>query len=74
MAMQELSLNVLDVAQNSVSAGASLIELEVRRDPLADRMTIVIRDNGCGMPPETVARVIDPFYTPSPTLRVVRVV
>ena len=59
--MQELSLNVLDVAQNSVSAGASLIEIGVAEDTVADRLTIVIKDNGCGMTEEQVQRVIDPF-------------
>ena len=61
--MQELSLNVLDVAQNSVSAGASLIEIGVAEDTAADRLTIVIKDNGCGMTAEQVKQVIDPFYT-----------
>ena len=68
--MQELSLNVLDVAQNSVSAGASLIEIGVAEDTAADRLTIVIKDNGCGMTQEQVQRVIDPFYTTRTTRKV----
>ena len=68
--MQELSLNVLDVAQNSVSAGASLIEIGVAEDTAADRLTIVIKDNGCGMTEEQVKRVIDPFYTTRTTRKV----
>ena len=68
--MQELSLNVLDVAQNSVSAGASLIEIGVAEDTVADRLTIVIKDNGCGMTEEQVQRVIDPFYTTRTTRKV----
>ena len=68
--MQELSLNVLDVAQNSVSAGASLIEIGVAEDTAADRLTIVIKDNGCGMTEEQVQRVIDPFYTTRTTRKV----
>ena len=47
--MQELSLNILDVAENSVSAGASLIEITVELDRRGDRLTIAIGDNGCGM-------------------------
>lgn len=70
MAMQELSLNVLDVAQNSVSAGAKLTEITLTEDTTADRMTIVIADNGCGMDSETVNRVIDPFYTTRTTRKV----
>ncbi|MBQ8732015.1 MAG: sensor histidine kinase [Oscillospiraceae bacterium] len=68
--MQELSLNVLDVAENSVSAGASLIEVEVWEDPKADLLTILIRDNGCGMTEEQVRQVTDPFYTTRKTRKV----
>ncbi len=68
--MRELSLNVLDIAQNSISAGASLIELEVAADTAADRLTIRIIDNGCGMTAEQAARVRDPFYTTRTTRKV----
>ncbi|MEG1942613.1 MAG: ATP-binding protein, partial [Angelakisella sp.] len=68
--MQELSLNVLDVAQNSVKAGAPLITITVEEDTAADRMTITIGDNGCGMTEEQVQRVIDPFYTTRTTRKV----
>ena len=61
--MQELSLNVLDVAQNSVSAGASLIEITQEHDLEANKLTITIADDGCGMTAQQVERVIDPFYT-----------
>ncbi|MEG0853848.1 MAG: ATP-binding protein [Angelakisella sp.] len=68
--MQELSLNVLDVAQNSVKAGATLIAITIAEDTAADRMTITITDNGCGMTAEQVARVVDPFYTTRTTRKV----
>lgn len=68
--MQELSLNVLDIAQNSVRAKASLIELSVEEQPGEDRLTIVIADNGCGMTPEQVAHVTDPFFTTRTTRKV----
>ena len=67
--MKELSLNILDVAKNSVVAGASLIEISLVTD---DRgwMTIKIGDNGCGMNEETLKRVTDPFYTTRTTRKV----
>lgn len=68
--MPELSLNVLDIAQNSVKAGAALVTVTVGEDTTADRLTITIGDNGCGMTPEQVQRVIDPFYTTRTTRRV----
>ena len=68
--MQELSLNVLDVAENSVRADASLVEITVEEDTAAGWLTIVIRDNGRGMTPEQVQTVIDPFYTTRTTRKV----
>lgn len=68
--MRELSLNVLDIAQNSISAGASLIEIEATVDHAADLMRIVIRDNGRGMTPEQVQSVRDPFFTTRTTRKV----
>ncbi len=68
--MRELSLNILDIAQNSVSAGASRIEIEVQEDTAAKTLRIRIADNGCGMSEETVRRVQDPFYTTRTTRKV----
>ena len=66
--MKELSLNILDIAKNSVTAGATLVEIAVTEAP--DRLTISISDNGCGMTPEFVARVTDPFTTTRTTRKV----
>lgn len=68
--MTELSLHVLDIAQNSIKAGASLIEIAVARTASPPRLTITIRDNGCGMTREQLARVADPFYTTRTTRKV----
>lgn len=68
--MQELSLNILDIAQNSVKAGATEIKITVAENTADDRMTIAITDNGCGMTEETVRRVSDPFYTTRTTRKV----
>lgn len=59
--MKELSLNILDIAKNSVKAKASLITIIL--DERDGRRTLTIRDDGCGMPPEMVATVTDPFTT-----------
>ncbi len=68
--MTELSLNVLDVAENSVKAEATLIEISVCSDTVKDLMTIVIKDNGKGMDEEQLARVCDPFFTTRTTRKV----
>ena len=61
--MRELSLNVMDIAQNSISAGASLITITVVEDQPGDTLSISVEDNGKWMSEETVKKVIDPFYT-----------
>ena len=59
--MKELSLNILDIAENSVKARATLTEISVIE--VDNRLIITIKDDGCGMDEETVRMVIDPFYT-----------
>ena len=66
--MKELSLNILDVAKNSVTAGATKIDILVEETP--SRLTITITDNGCGMTPEFVSQVTDPFTTTRTTRKV----
>lgn len=68
--MPEISLNILDVAENSTRAGASLVEITVEADTASDRLTVIIADNGCGMTEEQVARVTDPFFTSRTTRKV----
>ena len=46
--MKELSLNVLDIAQNSIDAGADLIYIELTEDE-SGLLTLSIRDNGHGI-------------------------
>ena len=68
--MRELSLNVMDVAQNSVRAQASLVKITVTESDREDDLTISISDNGCGMTDEQVRQVIDPFFTTRTTRKV----
>lgn len=68
--MPEISLNILDVAENSTRAGAKLVTVTVDADVLNDRLTVLIGDDGCGMTPEQVSRVTDPFFTSRTTRKV----
>ena len=68
--MRELSLNVLDIAQNSIAAGASLTEILVKEDTEEKTLLIGIYDNGKGMTPEQVENVKDPFFTTRTTRKV----
>lgn len=66
--MKELSLNILDIAENSVKAGASLTEIKIDEDE--ERLTLTITDDGCGMTAEVLKSVTDPFYTTRTTRKV----
>lgn len=68
--MTEISLNILDVAENSTRAGATLVAIKVLADTAFDKLTVVIADDGCGMTPEQVSHVTDPFYTTRKTRKV----
>ena len=60
--MKELSLNILDIAENSVKAKADRIEISLLEKEDATLLLSII-DNGCGMDAETLAKVTDPFFT-----------
>lgn len=68
--MEDLSLHILDVVENSTAAGATLIEIRILEDLEKDQLMIAIKDNGRGMDPEMAQRVRDPFVTTRTTRRV----
>ncbi len=68
--MRELSLNVLDIAQNSVRAEASLIKIGLVEDTKTNTLEISISDDGKGMTPEQLESVRDPFFTTRTTRKV----
>jgi hypothetical protein len=68
--LREIALHLLDIAENGVTAGASLIEITVEEDLLNDRLKIVVEDNGKGMDEQLLARIIDPFVTSRTTRKV----
>ena len=66
--MKEISLNILDISENSVKAGSTLTEILIIEK--GDKLTLAIKDDGCGMDELTVKSVIDPFYTTRKTRKV----
>lgn len=68
--MKELSLNILDVVENSISAGASLIKIGIFADSAKDRLTISIEDDGSGISKDKLQQIEDPFYTTRTTREV----
>lgn len=69
-ALEDLSLHILDIAENGTAAGASLIEIRIEEDEAADRLVLRVKDNGRGMDPELAGAVTDPFVTTRTTRRV----
>ncbi len=61
--MDELSLHILDIVHNSVSAGAKNIEIKIVDDDKEDIISFEIIDDGRGMDEETLKKVVDPFFT-----------
>lgn len=68
--MEDLSLHILDVAENGITAGADLVRITVREDLGSDRLEITVEDNGRGMDAEFLRRVLDPFVTTRTTRKV----
>lgn len=66
--MKELSLNILDIVQNSIKAKATLVGITVIEDD--ETLKIVVSDNGCGMKADFLATVTDPFSTTRTTRKV----
>ena len=68
--MEDLSLHILDVAENSIHAGATHIVILIRESSVDDTLTVEIEDNGEGMTSEEMAKASDPFYTTRTTRKV----
>ena len=68
--MEDLSLHILDIAENSISASAKRIEIRIDEDPVKDLLTIEIKDDGKGMDEQTLQKVLDPFFTTRKTRKV----
>ena len=66
--MKELSLNILDIAQNSIRAQATEVKIALCEDE--QTLTITVSDNGCGMKADFLKRVTDPFSTTRTTRNV----
>lgn len=68
--MQEIAMNILDIAYNSIKAKANLIKILIYDSSKSNIIKIQIIDNGIGMSQETINKVVDPFYTTRTTRKV----
>jgi hypothetical protein len=68
--MTELSLHILDIVQNSISAKADTVTISISEEIQTNKLTIEITDNGTGMTPETAQKALDPYFTSRTTRKV----
>lgn len=68
--MNELSLYILDLTENSIHADSKLVKLTIIEDNNLDLLNILIEDDGRGMSEETLNKVTDPFFTTRTTRKV----
>jgi signal transduction histidine kinase len=61
--MQDISLHVLDIVDNSIRAGATEVHIYIEEDPDRDLLRVEISDNGEGMDAEMMKNAVDPFFT-----------
>jgi signal transduction histidine kinase len=61
--MQDLSLHILDIAENATRAGGKIVIIKIIEDKIKDTLNLSIEDDGKGMDKETVDKVMDPFFT-----------
>jgi len=68
--MNTISMHILDIAQNSIRANATLIEINIQENKVKNYFKIVIKDNGEGMDTELLNHVTDPYTTTRTTRKV----
>ena len=68
--MEDISLHILDITENSLSAGADKIRIKINEDIKNDLLLVAISDNGKGMDKEMSKNVLDPFCTTRTTRRI----
>jgi len=68
--MEDLSLHILDIVENSINAGAKNVTVRMIENARTDKMIIEIKDDGKGMNPEEIKQATDPFFTSRTTRKV----
>jgi signal transduction histidine kinase len=61
--MEDLSLHILDIAENAIRAGGKKIMIRLLEDQDNDRLTLSVEDDGKGVDKDTVDKIMDPFFT-----------
>lgn len=68
--MRQISLHIMDIAENGIAAGADLVILKIVESQAKNLLEITVSDNGTGISPGLIKKVSDPFFTTRTTRRV----
>lgn len=68
--MKELSMHILDIAQNSVRAKAKNIHIIIKELIACNKFEFIIEDDGTGIPDEILKEIKKPFTTSRTTRKV----
>lgn len=68
--MKDLSMHILDIAQNSITAKATKLYIEIDENSIQNVYSMTIKDNGIGMSQDLLTSVTDPFFTTRTTRKV----
>ena len=61
--MEDISLHILDIAENSIRAKARNVDIMLAEDKNNDLLTLTIKDDGEGMDDKTKAYAVNPFFS-----------
>lgn len=61
--MKEICEHIIDIVNNSIAAGTTIVEIEIRVEKAKDKLFVMIRDNGKGIDPHLLQNISDPFFT-----------
>lgn len=68
--MKDLSMHIMDIAQNSITAKSSKLHIVISENMDDDTYTIIIKDNGIGMTRDYLSTISDPYVTSRSTRKV----
>jgi hypothetical protein len=68
--LREISLHIIDIAENGIAADADLITIKISESTANNLLEVTVADNGTGISPELIDKVTDPFFTTKKTRRI----
>lgn len=68
--MKDLSMHLMDLVQNSVTAGSTKVEISIYASKVDGMLMLAVSDNGCGMTAEMLECAVDPFHTSRKTRKI----